>query len=209
MFAFEDELFFRQPGFKLLDSPANHLREGRYHGRHALFLAVRRKRQVEGVVAAGLGERVELGRHTFAADGIKAFASRFDPQPFHLDEAAAARSHFGALCASGWHTAAIWMRLMVEHQRRDDAVRRERGEPLAELGPSPGFRELKWLKPVFVGDTIDYAMEIVETRPSNSRPGWGLITLRNSGANQRGELVISFVSVAFVQRRAAAAMGRS
>ena len=73
-----------------------------------------------------VGERFEVGRHTFTADNIKAFARRFDPQLFHLDEAAAARSHFGALCASGWHTAAVWMRLMVEHQRREDAARRAR-----------------------------------------------------------------------------------
>jgi acyl dehydratase len=156
-----------------------------------------------------VGERHDLGRHTFLADDIKAFASRFDPQPFHLDEAAASRSHFGALCASGWHTAAVWMRLMVEHQRRDDAARHERGEPVAELGPSPGFRELKWLKPVYVGETISYAMEIIGARPSNSRPGWGLITLRNTGINQRGEPVISFISVAFVERREAAAKARA
>ena len=105
----------------------------------------------EDIVA---GERFEVGRHTFLADDIKAFARRFDPQPFHLDEAAAARSHFGALCASGWHTAATWMRLMVEHQRREDDAQRARGEPVAALGPSPGFRELKWLKPVYAGDTI-------------------------------------------------------
>ena len=152
-----------------------------------------------------VGERHDLGHHTFSAAEIKAFATRFDPQPFHIDEAAAARSHFGALCASGWHTAAVWMRLMVEHQRRADAAQCERGEPVAELGPSPGFRELKWLKPVYVGDTISYATEIIETRPSKSRPGWGLITLRNTGMNQRGEPVISFVSVAFVERREAAA----
>jgi acyl dehydratase len=151
-----------------------------------------------------IGERHQLGSHTFLADDIKAFAARFDPQPFHLDETAAARSHFGALCASGWHTAAVWMRLMVEHQRSHDAARRRRGEPVAALGPSPGFRELKWLKPVYAGDTISYATEIVETRPSNSRPGWGLITLRNTGINQRGEPVISFISVAFVERRIAA-----
>ena len=60
-----------------------------------------------------VGERAELGRHTFTAEAIKAFARRYDPQAFHVDEAAAARSHFGALCASGWHTAAVWMRLMV------------------------------------------------------------------------------------------------
>jgi acyl dehydratase len=148
-----------------------------------------------------VGERMELGRHTFDADGIKAFARRFDPQPFHLDEAAAARSHFGALCASGWHTAALWMRLMVDTQRREDEARRQRGEPVATLGPSPGFKELKWLKPVYVGDTISYATEVVQTRASESRPEWGLITIRNSGVNQKGEPVISFGSVAFVERR--------
>src|SRR5262249_25055843 len=123
------------------------------------------------------------------------------PQLFHLDEAAAARSHFGALCASGWQTATVWMRLMVEHERREDEVRRARGEPVAGVGPSPGFRELKWVKPVYVGGTTTYATEVVETRASNSRPGWGLITIRNTGTNQKGEPVIAFVSVAFVQRR--------
>jgi acyl dehydratase len=148
-----------------------------------------------------LGERAELGLHTFTAEAIKAFAGRFDPQAFHLDEAAAARSPFGALCASGWHTAVVWMRLMVEYQRRQDAVRRERGEAIAALGPSPGFRELKWLRPVYAGDTVRYAMEIVEKRPSRSRPDWGLITLRNTGINQKDEQVLSFISTAFVERR--------
>ena len=151
-----------------------------------------------------VGDKIELGRHTFTAAAIKAFATRFDPQPFHLDEAAAARSHFGALCASGWHTAAMWMRLMVEHHRRDDEARRSRGEPIAALGPSPGFRELKWVRPVYVGDTVSYASEILETRASASRPQWGLMTIRNTGVNQKGEPVISFISVAFVARRSAA-----
>ena len=148
-----------------------------------------------------VGDKIEIGKHTFTAEAIKAFATRFDPQPFHLDEAAAARSHFGALCASGWHTAAMWMRLMVEHHRREDDARRRRGEPIAALGPSPGFRELKWLRPVYVGDTISYATEILETRASASRPQWGLMTIRNTGVNQKGELVISFISVAFIARR--------
>jgi acyl dehydratase len=151
------------------------------------------------------GDRFKLGQHTFDAEGIKAFARRFDPQPFHLDEAAAARSHFGALCASGWHTVAVWMRLMVEYQRRADEAARSRGEPVAELGPSPGFKDLKWLKPVFVGDTISYSTEVMATRASNSRPDWGLMTIRNTGVNQRGEPVISFISVAFVERHKRAA----
>jgi len=148
-----------------------------------------------------VGDRAEVGRHTFTADEIKKFATKFDPQPFHLDEAAARKSIFGALCASGWHTASVWMRLMVEHNKREDAAQRARGEAVAALGPSPGFRELKWLKPVYVGDTITYATEIVETRASNSRPGWGLMSFRNTGVNQNNEPVISFISVAFVERR--------
>jgi acyl dehydratase len=152
-----------------------------------------------------VGERTELGRHTFTADGIKSFARRFDPQPFHLDEAAAARSHFGALCASGWHTASIWMRLMVEHTNREDEAMRARSEPVAVLGPSPGFRELKWLKPVYVDDTITYFTEVLDKRPSNSRPQWGLMSIRNSGVNQKGDMVISFISTAFVERRQAGA----
>ena len=86
-----------------------------------------------------VGERAELGRHTFTAEDIKAFARRFDPQPFHLDEAAAARSHFGALCASGWHTASMWMRLMVEYQNREDDARRARGEAGRDARPVAGL----------------------------------------------------------------------
>ena len=151
-----------------------------------------------------IGERIEVGSHTFTADDIKGFAIRFDPQLFHVDEAAASRSHFGALCASGWHTASIWMRLMIDHNRRQDEGLRARGEPVAVFGPSPGFRELKWLKPVYVGDTISYATEITDLRASNSRPEWGIMAIRNTGTNQRGEPVISFVSTSFVQRRHAA-----
>jgi acyl dehydratase len=150
-----------------------------------------------------VGQTFGSGRLRIEGERALAFAAEFYPQPFHLDEAAAARSHFGALCASGWHTASVWMRLMVEYQRRDDDARRTRGEPVAAFGPSPGFRELKWLKPVYAGDTITYATEVIEKRASNSRPGWGLMSIRNSGVNQKGEPVISFISVAFVERRGA------
>ena len=132
---------------------------------------------------------------------MKAFAARFDPQPFHVDEAAAQQSHFGALCASGWHTAAIWMRLMVDHRRRMIEAVQARGEPVARIGPALGVRDLKWLKPVYVGDSIDYASEVVETRVSNSRPGFGLMTIRGTGANQNGDTVISFLSTTFIERR--------
>ena len=148
-----------------------------------------------------VGDRIELGTHTFTADDIKTFAAQYDPQPFHMDEAAAARSHFGALCASGWHTIAAWMRLRVLHAQREDAERLARGEVLAKLGPSPGFRDLKWLKPVYAGDTITYASEVAEKRATRSRPGWGIIFARNTGTNQRGELVMSFIGSGFVERR--------
>jgi acyl dehydratase len=148
-----------------------------------------------------VGDRMAIGSHRFTAESIKVFATQYDPQPFHVDEAAAAASHFGALCASGWHTAAMWMRLRILYGQREDAERTARGEPNAKLGPSPGFREMKWLKPVYAGDTIAYASDVVEKRISQSRPGWGLIHVRNTGTNQNGELVMSFVSTAFVERR--------
>lgn len=78
---------------------------------------------------------------------------------------------------------------------------RARGEPVGRTGPSPGFRELKWLKPVYAGDTISFASEIIEARPVQSRPDKGLVFARNSGTNQAGELVFSFISVVFVDRR--------
>jgi acyl dehydratase len=152
-----------------------------------------------------VGDRMALGTHVFTAEDIKTFAAQYDPQPFHMDEAAAAKSHFGALCASGWHTVAAWMNLRVQYARREDAERSARGEVLAKLGPSPGFRELKWLKPVYAGDTITYASEVVEKRVTKSRPGWGLIFARNTGTNQKGELVMSFIGSGFVELRPGAA----
>jgi acyl dehydratase len=148
-----------------------------------------------------VGDTFDVGRHTFTADSIKAFATRFDPQLFHVDEAAAERSHFGALCASGWHTVVAWMRLMVDYRRRMDEAARARGEPVAGIGPALGFREMKWLKPVYVGDTIAYKSEVIEMRLSNSRSGCGLMTFRSTGINQNGEPVISLVSITFVERR--------
>ena len=82
-----------------------------------------------------VGETVEIGSHIFTAEDIKTFAQRFDPQPFHVDDEAAARSHFGRLCASGWHTACVWMRLLIDCRRREDDERRARGEAVAQLGP--------------------------------------------------------------------------
>jgi acyl dehydratase len=148
-----------------------------------------------------IGDKAELGRHTFTAEEIKSFAQRFDPQPFHLDEDAAARSHFGALVASGWHTGSVCIRLIIQHRLRQEEAMRARGEPIGRTGPSPGFRDLKWLKPVYAGDTITYASEVIEVRELPSRPDKGLVSALNTGTNQAGELVFCFVSSVFVDRR--------
>src|SRR5262249_32675585 len=111
-----------------------------------------------------VGERQQLGSHTFEAADIKTFASRYDPQPFHVDEDAAARSHFGRLCASGWHVGAVCMRLIALSTQREQQSLRARGEEVPAVGPSPGVRDLRWLRPVFAGDTISYALEIMELR---------------------------------------------
>lgn len=148
-----------------------------------------------------VGDRVELGTHLFTADDIKTFARQFDPQRFHVDEDEGRNSHFGALVASGWHTASIWMRKLVDNRRREAEAIRSRGERVPQVGPSPGFRDLRWLKPVFVGDTIAYAVEVIEIRVSQSRPDRGIVNMLGTGQNQHGVRVISFESATFVERR--------
>lgn len=148
-----------------------------------------------------IGDVVMTGRHTFTAGEIKSFATRFDPQLFHVDEEEAALSHFGALCASGWHTASAWMRLMVDYRRAESDAARARGEAVSGNAPAVGLRDLKWLKPVYAGDVIEYKSEVTQVRLSGSRPGFGLVTILTTGKNQNGAAVISFVSAAFVERR--------
>lgn len=145
----------------------------------------------------------ELGKHAFAAEEIKRFASRYDPQLFHMDEEAAKKSQFGALCASGWHTAAVCMRSIVDSTKQMTADMTARGEKVANTGPSPGFTNLKWLKPVYAGDTIFFTSEVLEKRASKSRPGWGVVKTRFMGRNQNGVPVYQFDGVVFVERRAA------
>lgn len=145
----------------------------------------------------------ELGKHTFTAEEIKRFASRYDPQLFHMDEKAAKKSQFGALCASGWHTAAVCMRSIVDSTKQMTADMTARGEKVAKTGPSPGFTNLKWLKPVYAGDTIFFTSEVLEKRASESRPGWGIVKTCFMGRNQNGVPVYQFDGVVFVERRAA------
>ena len=148
-----------------------------------------------------IGLRRELGTYTFTAEAIKAFAAKFDPQRFHLDEEEGRKSLFGGLAASGWHVGSVCMKLLVADGQRQTREALARGEEVATLGPSPGFRELRWIKPVLAGDTISFASELASLRSSESRPAWGIIEARNTGTNQRGELVFSIIAIAFVPRR--------
>ncbi|MBB6251873.1 MaoC family dehydratase [Nitrospirillum iridis] len=140
------------------------------------------------------GQRHVTGSHTLTADAIKAFAAQFDPQPFHLDEDAANRSFFGGLAASGWHTAAVTMRLMVD------------GLPIAG-GVIGAGGEISWPAPTRPGDTLQVHCEILEVRPSRSRPDRGMITMRSETRNQRGETVQVLTTKVVVFRRPAAAVG--
>ncbi len=147
-----------------------------------------------------IGARQEMGSHSFTEAEIIRFATKFDPQYFHIDPAAAAESPYGGLIASGWHTASTWMKLMVAViQARTDQPDEQGRRPAA--GPSPGFLDLKWPNPVRPGDTIAYSTTLIEKVELRSRPQWGLIRSRNEGVNQRGELVLSFIGQALVQRR--------
>ena len=137
-----------------------------------------------------VGQIYGSGRLAVDADRIKAFAAEFDPQPFHLGEDAARDTFFGGLAASGWHTAALTMRLLVE----------------GDLKPAGGViglgGEISWLRPLRPGDEIHLESEILETRPSKSRPDQGLIKVRTTTFNQNGEAVQILVGTLIVPRRA-------
>jgi acyl dehydratase len=148
-----------------------------------------------------VGQRREVGSFTFTAEDIKRFATQFDPQRFHLDEEAGRNSLFGGLAASGWHVGSVCMKLLVADGQRQAKEAAARGEKVAVWGPSPGFRELRWIKPVLAGDTIAFASEIESLRSSEKRPEWGILQARNTGTNQRGEPVFSLLATAFVPRR--------
>src|SRR6202140_1349176 len=139
-----------------------------------------------------VGQIFGSGRMRIDEDRIKTFAAEFDPQPFHLDAEAARKSLFGGLAASGWHTAALTMRLLVE----------------SEIKPAggivgAGFDELRWPRPVRPGDELRIESEVLEVRPSKSRPGQGIIKVRTTTLNQNGEAVQIFVGNLVVPRRPA------
>lgn len=135
------------------------------------------------------GRRFVTGTVEVSADDIKAFAARFDPQPFHLDEEAAKRSMFGALAASGWHTAAMSMRLLVD----------------SPLHPADGLiglgGEIEWPRPTYAGDVLHVESEVVEIKRSRSKPDRGIVKLRQETKNQRGEAVQIMVVKILVHSR--------
>jgi acyl dehydratase len=126
------------------------------------------------------GQTDEIGRHTFSEQEMIEFARQFDPQPFHTDPEAAKQSFFGGLIASGWHTCAIAMRLMVQKYIGQ-----------AASAGSPGVDNIRWSAPVRPGDTITYRRVILASRPSQSKPGLGLLQTRTEALNQRGEIVMT------------------
>jgi acyl dehydratase len=143
-----------------------------------------------------IGQVFRSGRIRLEADRIKSFAAEFDPQPFHLDPEAATHTFFRGLVASGWHTAALTMRLLAD----------------SELKPAGGiiglgFEELRWPRPVRPGDELSLQTEVLEVRPSQSRPEQGLIKIRVTTLNQTGEAVLTQVGTLMVRRRASASGG--
>lgn len=131
-----------------------------------------------------VGREVEYGRYEVTREEVLDFARKYDPQPFHLSDEAAAKTHFGRLAASGWHTCAMTMAMLVENLKAN----RQAG-----LG-SPGIDQLRWLKPVFPGDVLRCESEVLEKRRSRSRPEMGLFKSRLEVSNQDGERVMEMIS---------------
>jgi acyl dehydratase len=139
-----------------------------------------------------VGDRARYGAYAVTREEVIDFASKFDPQPFHLDDEAAAKTYFGRLSASGWHTCAMMMRMMADQMKVDAQ---------AGLG-SPGIDELRWLKPVYPGDTLSVESEITATRASASKPHMGFITSNVRILNQHGDPVMTMISTGIVATRA-------
>ncbi len=137
-----------------------------------------------------IGQRFRSGTYAVDAERIKAFAREFDPQPFHLDERAAAETIFRGLAASGWHTMAITMRLMVTGELRP-------ANGIVGLGVD----NLRWPKPVRPGDVLSVESEVIDMRPSASRPDYGVVKVRHTTSNQDGDAVQVITSTLLVERR--------
>ena len=144
-----------------------------------------------------IGTRTELGSYIFTEDEIIQFARQFDPQPFHIDPVAAKDGPFGGLVASGWHTTATWMKLMVKSR----ILVRDPDDTSPPGGPSPGFLELQWPNPVRPGDEISYSSTVVEKIDMKSRPNMGIVRSLNEGVNQNGDIVMRFLGQGLMMKR--------
>ena len=138
-----------------------------------------------------IGASQSFGHYEVTREEVIAFASSYDPQPFHLDDEAAAQTYFGRLSASGWHTCAMTMRMMVDNLANHKQ---------AGLG-SPGIDNLRWIKPVYPGDTLRCKTEVIEKRRSKSRPEMGLFKSRCQVFNQNNEPVLEMVSNGLIRVR--------
>ncbi|HST37829.1 MAG TPA: MaoC family dehydratase [Allosphingosinicella sp.] len=139
-----------------------------------------------------VGAETEFGSYEVTREEVLDFARKFDPQPFHLSDEAAAKTHFGRLAASGWHTCAMTMAVIVEGMSQ--------GEGQAGLG-SPGVDELRWLKPVYPGDTLHVRGKIVEKTPSRSKPHLGTFRTQTTVTNQDGVRVMQMTSIVLILKR--------
>jgi acyl dehydratase len=147
-----------------------------------------------------IGDETLLGSHEFGRDAIIAFAREYDPQRFHIDEEAAENSIFRGLCASGWHTCCVAMRLIVDSRDAIRAAAIARGESVPPLGVSPGVNNLRWPNPTRPGDVVTYS-SLVTSKRETKRPQWGLVGIRTRGVNQNGLQALSMDSHVFVARR--------
>jgi acyl dehydratase len=136
------------------------------------------------------GMSLEFGHYRMSEEEIVAFARAYDPQPFHLGREAARDSVVGELIASGWHTCAAAMRMIVDHFN-----------PAESLLPSPGVDEIRWLVPVRPGDELSVRLTIVDSRASQSKPDRGIFRLRTEVFNQKREIVLTFSSINFMRKR--------
>lgn len=138
-----------------------------------------------------VGEKASFGRYEVTREEVTEFAQKYDPQPFHLSDEAAAKTHFGRLSASGWHTAAMTMSMLVAQFQ---------AHPQAGLGAA-GIDELRWLKPVYPGDTLRCETELLEKRESRSRPEMASTKSRMTVFNQDDVAVMTFVANGLIGRR--------
>jgi acyl dehydratase len=141
-----------------------------------------------------VGRETEFGSYEVTREEVLDFARKYDPQPFHLSDEAAAKTHFGRLAASGWHSCAMTMAVIARAVVKDEQ---------AGLG-SPGVDELRWLKPVYPGDTLTVTGKIIEKTPSRSKPDLGSFRTQTEVTNQDGVPVMRFTSIVLIRRRPAA-----